>query len=107
MYLRGDGVTQNDEQALAWFEKAAALGNTGARIKLGYMYGSGRAGHTDAEVAYAWILAAELAGDTRGHQYLAPLEKQLSAEQRARAKAKAQALQQAQLHAIPQLAFVR
>jgi uncharacterized protein len=94
-------------EALAWLEKAAAQGHTGARFKLGYMCASGRAGHADAEAAYAWILAAELAGDTRGHEYLAPLVKQLSGKQLARAKAKAQALQQAQAHAIPELAFVR
>jgi hypothetical protein len=52
-------------------------------------------------------VAAELAGDTRGREYLAPLEKQLSAEQLARAKEKAQALQSEQAHAIAELAFVR
>jgi TPR repeat protein len=92
---------------LAWFAKAAAQGNTGALIKLGYLYATGRAGHIDAEAAYAWILAASLAGDARGEKYLAPLEKQLNAEQLARAKERAQALQAAQEHAIPELAFVR
>jgi uncharacterized protein len=106
MYLRGEGVPQNDALALAWFEKAAAQGNTGARIKLGYLYASGRAGHQDAEAAYAWILAAALAGDARGQEYLAPLEKQLSAEQLTRAKQRAQALQSEQAHAVPVLAFI-
>ncbi len=107
MYLRGEGVAQSDALALTWFEKAAAQGNTGARIKLGYLYASGRAGRQDAETAYAWILAAVLAGDARGQEYLAPLEKELSAEQLAHAKEKASALKAAEARTIPELAFLR
>ena len=107
MYLRGEGVAQSDALALAWFEKAAAQGNTSARIKLGYLYASGREGRQDAEAAYAWILSALLAGDERGKDYLAPLEKQLSEEQLVRAKERAHALQAAEAHTIPELAFLR
>jgi TPR repeat protein len=107
MYLRGEGVEQNFALAQVWFEKAAEQGNTGARIKLGYLYASGRAGHMYAEKAYALILAAKLAGDARGEEYLAPLEKQLSGEQRAEAKEKAHALLSTKEQSIPELAFVR
>ncbi len=107
LYLRGEGVAQSDKLALEWFEKAAEQGNTGARIKLGYLYASGRAGHVDAEKAYEWILAAKLEGDARGEEYLAPLEKQLSAEQLTRAKERAQVLTAAQKQALTELAFVR
>jgi TPR repeat protein len=107
MYLRGEGVAQSDALALAWFEKAAAQGNTSARIKLGYLYASGREARRDAEAAYAWILSAVLAGDNRGQEYLVPLEKQLSTEQLVRAKERARALQAAEARAIPELAFLR
>jgi hypothetical protein len=71
------------------------------------LYASGRAGHADAATAYAWILAATLSGDVRGKEYLVSLEKQLNAQQLARAKEKAQELQAMQEHMIPELAFVR
>ncbi|HTQ97611.1 MAG TPA: tetratricopeptide repeat protein [Candidatus Acidoferrum sp.] len=107
IYLRGLGVEQSDEIAKEWFEKAAEQGNTAARIKLGYLYASGRAGRTDAELAYALISAAELAGDKRGQVYFAPLEKQLSAEQIARAKQKAQSMLSTPQNAKMELAFLR
>lgn len=107
IYLRGLGVEQSDEIAKAWFEKAAEQGNTGARIKLGYLYANGRAGRTDTELAYALISAAELAGDKRGKEYFAPLEKQLSAEQIARAKQKAQSMLSTPQSAKMELAFLR
>jgi uncharacterized protein len=107
LYLRGDGVPQSDALAREWFEKAAAQGNPGAQIKLGYLYGSGRAGHTDAEEAYALILAAKLAGDARGEKYLAPLEKQMSAEQLAQAKEKAHSMAAAPDHTKMEVAFLR
>lgn len=59
MYLRGNGMPQNDAEAFRWFQKAAAQGHTGARIKLGYMYAEGRGTKSDLEVASS-------AGDERG-----------------------------------------
>ena len=38
LYLRGEGVEQNDAEAFRLFQQAATQGQTGARIKLGYMY---------------------------------------------------------------------
>jgi uncharacterized protein len=107
LYLRGEGVERNDVLAREWFEKAAAQGNTGARIKLGYMYATNRAGRKDAEQAYALIWAAELAGDARGEEYLAPLEKQLNAQQIERAKQSAKAMLASEEHAKLELAFLR
>ena len=107
LYLRGEGLAQSDASAKEWFEKAADQGNTGARIKLGYLYASGRLGYTDAEKAYELILSAELAGDTRGHAYLAPLEKQLSAAEIAEAKEKAQASSTVKGQSKVEMAFLR
>jgi len=107
LYLRGEGVPQNDAIALQWFQKAAQQGNTAARIKLGYLFASGRAGRVDPEAAYAWILAAQLAGDRRGDQYLPQLEKQLTAEQLAHARKHAQELLAAPVYNKVDLAFVR
>jgi uncharacterized protein len=107
LYLRGEGVPQSDVLAREWFEKAAAQGNTGARIKLGYLCASGRIGRADTEAAYAWILSAELAGDARGKEYLAEIEKQLSAEQVERAKEKARELLATHEQTKVELVFLR
>jgi TPR repeat protein len=66
MYLKGEGVPQNNAEAFRWFEKAAIEGSTGARIKLGYLYANGLGVKKDPETAYAWISAASMAGDRRG-----------------------------------------
>ena len=65
------------------------------------------AGRTDAGEAYALILAAKLAGDARGEKYLAPLEKQMSAEQLAQAKEKARAMAAAPEHTKMEVAFLQ
>ena len=93
LYLRGEGVPQSDDVAFGWFQKAALQGNTGARIKLGFLYANGRATRKDLETAYAWILAADIAGDYRGQTYLAALEAQLTRDQMASAKRRAEELQ--------------
>ena len=38
LYLRGHGVTQNDELAFKWFTKAAEQGDAPAQYNLGHMY---------------------------------------------------------------------
>jgi len=87
-------VKSDDTEAFAWFQKAAAQGHTGARIKLGYMYAEGRGTKKDAEAAYSWISAAALAGDPRGRELLHSLESTLSVEQIARARQRAEGLRQ-------------
>ena len=74
LLLRGEGVTQNDGEAFRLFEKAAAQGHTGARIKLAYMYAEGRGTQRNAQAAYEWVMAATLAGDQRGQYLIKPLE---------------------------------
>jgi TPR repeat protein len=107
LYLRGEGVPQSDALAFAWFQKAALQGNTGARIKLGFLYANGRATGKDAETAYAWIQAAAIAGDERGQSYIAALEAQLSPDQIARAKRRAQELQPSLAAHPNEVAFVQ
>ncbi|MCE9951345.1 sel1 repeat family protein, partial [Aeromonas allosaccharophila] len=42
MYSQGQGVTQDDQQAVNWFAKAAAQGNAKAQYNLGVMYRQGQ-----------------------------------------------------------------
>jgi TPR repeat protein len=78
-----------DAEAFRLFQKAALQGQTGARIKLGYMYDEGRGTQRDRQTAYAWISAASLAGDPRGNDLLHSLQKVLSPEQIVRAQEQA------------------
>jgi TPR repeat protein len=43
MYVRGEGVAENDAEAVKWFIRAANQGDATAQWALGAMYGSGRA----------------------------------------------------------------
>jgi len=61
-------------------------------IKLGFLYMTGRAVQKNPETAYAWIMAASLAGDHRGDNYISALQAQLSSEQISRATQRARDL---------------
>jgi len=62
-YATGDGVTLNEEKAVAWFTKAAEQGNVGAQSKLGSLYYSGRGVPQDPNRAYFWMVVARMSGD--------------------------------------------
>ena len=94
MYLRGEGVPQDNDAAFLWFQKAAAQGHTGPRINLGYMYAEGRGTRKDPEAAYSWITAAAMAGNPRGKELLRSLERVLNEQQIAEALERASRLRQ-------------
>jgi len=59
MYVHGQGVPQDDKQAVDWFRKAAAQGNAAAKSSLGVMYYKGRGVPQDYVLAYAlWNVGA-------------------------------------------------
>ena len=58
------------------------------------MHAEGRGTRKNAQSAYEWISAAVLQGDTRGTGMLKDLEQQLTHEQMAKSKMRAQLLAQ-------------
>jgi TPR repeat protein len=94
LYVRGEGVPRDESTAFAWFQKAALQGHTGARIMLGSMYAEGRGTQKNLQSAYEWLAAASLQGDPRGVVTLSALEHQLTLEQLAQSKLRAQSLAQ-------------
>ena len=66
MYVNGQGVTQDEEEAVHLFHMAAEQGNADAQRDLGWMYASGRGVAQDYAEAYAWIgtAAAQRQGGT-------------------------------------------
>jgi TPR repeat protein len=63
MYATGQGVAQDDTQAVHWYGLAAEQGHALAQYNLGGMYNSGRGVARDSVRSYMWMLLAADAGD--------------------------------------------
>ena len=70
MYSTGQGVAQDDQQAVAWLRKAAERGHAEAQFSLGQMYSNGRGVAQDSEVAASWYQKAGQQGETRALEQL-------------------------------------
>lgn len=68
-YRKGDGVPQDDAQAVKWYRKSAEQGDTIAQHYLGYMYYSGKGVPQDFTEALKWFNLAAAKGYA-GSQYL-------------------------------------
>ncbi|HXW92141.1 MAG TPA: GAF domain-containing protein, partial [Terriglobales bacterium] len=62
-YETGEGVDQNDLEAVRWFNKAAEQDDPGAQAMLGAYYWAGRGVPADPVQAYFWSILAEAGGD--------------------------------------------
>src|SRR5262249_49278252 len=54
----GEGVPQDDAEAVKWFRLAAAQGNAGAQFNLGVLYYQGQGVPQDDVQAYKWLTLA-------------------------------------------------
>ncbi len=63
MYLEGDGVKQNYDEALRYLTRAAYAGDTLAQNNLGYMYAMGKGVERDYYKAVEWYKKAAEQGD--------------------------------------------
>jgi len=55
MYRLGEGVPQDDTEAVRWYRRAAEQGHTKAQFKLGAMYFMGRGVPQDDVLAHMWL----------------------------------------------------
>jgi len=62
-YIKGEGVPQDDTEAIAWYRKAADQGLAGAQYNLGLAYGTGRGVPQDDKVASTWYRKAAEQGN--------------------------------------------
>jgi len=61
MYDEGEGLEQNDQEALVWYRKAAEQGHPAAQFNLALMYSSGQGVDKNEQEALVWYRkAAEL-----------------------------------------------
>jgi TPR repeat protein len=63
LYSSGQGLPQDDAQALIWFHKAADQGDARAQVSLGGMYRVGRGVRQDYAQAAAWFRKAANQGN--------------------------------------------
>ena len=61
-YLNGDGLEQNDDEALRWLRMAAEGGLPRAQAGLGWMYAAGRGVKKDETLSFSWYERSAVAG---------------------------------------------
>lgn len=62
MYDNGEGVPEDDKEAVKWFRLAAEQGDANAQSNLGVMYDNGRGVPEDNIMAYMWWNLAAASG---------------------------------------------
>ena len=68
MYHTGQGVPQDNTQAMEWYRKAAEQGNSLAQNNLGVMYWKGMGVPRDDVTALRWFILAEAGGSEGGKE---------------------------------------
>lgn len=64
MYDYGQGVPQDDKQAMTWYRKAAIQGHAKAQFRLGVMYENGQGAAQNYRVALSWYRKAAKQGNS-------------------------------------------
>lgn len=80
MYLKGQGVLEDDRKAVNWYRKAAEQGYEDAQFNLGLMYFEGRGVHKNDVLAYAWSTLAADQGLQSAIKFRASLRAFMSAD---------------------------
>jgi TPR repeat protein len=62
MYATGEGVPENDTEAVKWYRKAAEQGHAAAQYNLGVMYATGEGVPENNIRAYVWWSMAKIQG---------------------------------------------
>jgi len=75
MYAKGDGVAEDDAEAVKWYRKAAEQGHDGAQYNLGLMYANGEGVPENAAEAMKWYRKAAEQGNARAQNNLGVMYK--------------------------------
>jgi GAF domain/Sel1 repeat/PilZ domain len=90
-YHNGEGVPQDDAQAMQWFQLAADQGNVASQAALGAYYWAGRGVPEDLVKAYMWSTIALRGGDENSNARLEGLASRMTRAQVAAATQQAEA----------------
>ena len=85
-YAEGEGVPEDDQEAVRWFRKAAEQGAAMAQHNLGVMYSKGEGVLENYVKAYAWLNLAAAQGDESAVRIKDWLRPRMTAEQVAKAQ---------------------
>lgn len=80
-YLKGEGMTKNEAQAVKWFRKAAEAGDVEAARHLGHALAQGQGCPVDLVEACKWLRAAAEQGDKPAKEELEAVGKRVGADQ--------------------------
>ena len=86
MYRNGRGVPKDDQQAVAWYRKAAEQVYGSAQNNMGVVYALGEGVPKDRQMTYFWWLLASAQGNQRAVKNRDLVERSLSLGQRAAAQ---------------------
>ena len=81
MYVEGKGVPKDASEAVKWYRKAAEQGDDGAQLSLGVCYVTGDGVGKDLAQGFAWFSISDTNGNEKAREFLATLEKEMTAEQ--------------------------
>jgi len=87
MYDNGEGVPEDDKEAVKWYRKAAEQGNRFGQYSLGVMCARGEGVLGDYATAYVWTNIAAANGHKTAPKFKSEfLEKKMTADQIAKAQ---------------------
>ncbi len=86
MYANGEGVPEDDAEAVRWYRLAADQGDIDAQYNLGIMYAKGEGVPSDVVIAYMWSNLAAAQGHEGARTNKAIVEEEMTREQIAEAQ---------------------
>ena len=81
MYAQGEGVEEDDAEAVKWFLLAAEQGYTAAQYSLGVMYAAGDGVAQSYITAHAWWSVAAISGHRNASRNLSVIEQRLESSE--------------------------
>jgi len=91
MYAFGQGVPQDDKEAVKWYKLAAKQGNLRAQNNLGFMYEMGKGVSQDYKTAHKWYTSAANQGFSLAQESAKKLEEKIAKNAAAQRVAREQA----------------
>jgi len=101
MHTNGNGVPEDDKEAVKWWRKAAAQADSIAQFSLGFAYYWGEGVPEDYIQAYAWLNISAANGSSLSKEWKAKVAEEMTKEQ----IAEAQDLSREMVEANPKLLF--
>ncbi len=86
MYDLGEGVPQDDVEAVKWYRKAAEQGHAEAQHNLGIMYDLGKGVPEDKVLAYMWRNISAASGHEKAKKSKEIVSRKMTQEQIAEAQ---------------------